>query len=63
MIRFEMARLLFYKDLERCPYAMFTSEAAAWHRKKDHEDLLTALERYLFIFDYLQKTNQHVREK
>lgn len=53
--RFEPGYLLFYKDIERCPYVYWTNEAIEWSRKRDKEEMLIALERYLMILDYLRK--------
>lgn len=35
-----------FRDLERCPYAPFTSEAVSWLAKDDRRMLLIALDRY-----------------
>jgi len=61
MLRFEQSRLLFYRDLERCPHNMSSTHAIEWFRKDDQRLLLLALERYVMIFDYLWKTNQYLK--
>lgn len=49
-----------FMDLERCPYASFSSnqeerdKAFEWNKKDDFRILLIALDRYA---DFLQKTN------
>lgn len=61
ILRFEYARLIFYRDLERCPFIPFSIEAIEWIRKDDKRLLLIALERWLMIFEYLRKTNQYLK--
>jgi hypothetical protein len=39
------------KDIERCPYAMFTAECGFWSKRDDRRMLLIALDRYA---DHLQ---------
>jgi hypothetical protein len=34
------------KDMERCPYPMFTKECGEWNKKDDERLLIVALERY-----------------
>lgn len=63
MLVFEQSRLIFYKDIERCPYSLRDSRNLEWSRKDDKRLLLIALERYLMIFDYLRKTYQYVGKK
>ena len=62
MLRFEPARLLFIKDIERCPYIYNTQEAMNWYKLDTKRELLIALERYLMIFDYLNKTDQYLKD-
>jgi len=62
MLRFEQGRLNHWGDIERCPYAFHDPEWSEWSRKDDKRLLLIALERYLIIFDYLQKTHQYLKE-
>ena len=54
MIRFELARLLFYRDIKRCPFAIGTHGCSEWNRVEDRRQLLIELERYLVILDYLR---------
>lgn len=62
MLIFEPARLIFYKDIERCPYLYSTPEGQEWNRRDDERLKLIALERYLMIFDYLSKTYQYLKK-
>ena len=60
MLKFEQGWLLFYSDIERCPYSIRDSMNLEWSRKDDKRLLLIALERYLVIYDYLRNTHQYL---
>lgn len=62
MLRFEESRLVFYKDIERCPHISTDHQFEKWNRDNDKRLKLIALERYLMIFDYLRKTNQYLKK-
>lgn len=63
MLRFEMGRLIFYKDIERCPYTFKQPEYDKWTEEDDKRLTLIALERYLMIVDYLRKTYQYLKKQ
>lgn len=55
MIPFDKYHYLKFKDLERCPYVIWTKEEIEWSKKDNFRMLLIALDRYA---DKLQKRNE-----
>ena len=60
MLKFEIAELVYYSDIERCPYSMFSLEAKKWGEKDYLRLKITALERWYYMNKYLVITNHKV---
>jgi len=55
MIAFDRYNYLKIKDLERCPYVIWTKEEIEWLKKDNFRMLLIALDRYA---DELEKKGE-----
>lgn len=58
MLKFEINKLVYLRDIGICPHPENSLEAHMWNYEDGKRLKLLALERYIIILDYLRKTNQ-----
>lgn len=51
MIKFEYTELIYFQDLESCPYVPKNLEYANWIKRDDERLKLIALDRYLTLLN------------